>query len=283
MRVLISGAGIAGPTLAYWLFHYGHEPTLIERAPALRTGGYIVDFWGVGFDVAERMDLLPQIRQEGYMVREVRVVDNDGNVVSGFPVESVSRIAAGRYVSIPRGELAALICRKIDGAVETIFNSSIAEIEQKSGCVQVKFDSGHSRDFDVVIGADGLHSRVREIAFGQERQFERYLGYKVAAFQARGYRPRDELVYVMHTEVGQQIGRFAVHDDRTMFFFIFADPSPATPDDICSQKELLFRRFENSGWECPQILNALHSATDLYFDRVSQIKMGSDERSWTSG
>ncbi|MGB0011920.1 MAG: hypothetical protein WBQ03_09950 [Candidatus Sulfotelmatobacter sp.] len=85
MRVLISGAGIAGPTLAYWLAHYGFEPTLIETAPRLRTGGYVIDFWGAGFDVADRMGLLPEITRKGYVFQEVRVVDRSGKRVAGFP------------------------------------------------------------------------------------------------------------------------------------------------------------------------------------------------------
>jgi 2-polyprenyl-6-methoxyphenol hydroxylase-like FAD-dependent oxidoreductase len=280
MKILISGAGIAGPTLAYWLRYYGFEPMIVERAPKLRTGGYIIDFWGIGFDVAERMGLLPDIRREGYIAREVRVVGRRGNRVAGFPVESVSRITNGRYVSIPRGELAALIYRQIEDSVETLFNDSIAAIEPKPGCTQVKFASGRTREFDLVIGADGLHSQVRETAFGPECQFERYLGYKVAAFEASGYTPRNELVYVMHTEVSQQVGRFALRDDRTLFFFIFSDPSPSIPDHISAQKDLLHRRFSNSGWECPQILRALESTTELYFDRVSQIKMNG-ANSWS--
>jgi len=283
MRVLISGAGIAGPTLAYWLHRYGFEPTIVERAPKLRTGGYIIDFWGIGFDVAERMGLLQDIRREGYIVREVRVVGPDGKRVAGFSVESVARIANGRYVSIPRGDLAALIYRSIQDNVESIFNDSIAAIEPKPGLALVKFDSGRVREFDLVIGADGLHSRVREIVFGPEKQFERYLGYKVAAFEVPGYRPRDELVYVMHTDVGQQVGRFALRGDRTVFFFIFVDPSPAIPDDISNQKESLYRRFGNSGWECHHVLQALDSATDLYFDRVSQVKMEGAKTSWSRG
>lgn len=282
MRVLISGAGIAGPTLAYWLHQVGVEATVVERAPALRAGGYVIDFWGVGFDVAERMGLLPDIRREGYTVREVRVVGQDGKRVAGFSVDSITRIANGRYISIPRGELASLIYQKIEGSVETIFNDSIADIEHCPNCVQVRFDSGTTREFDTVIGADGLHSRVREIAFGPERQFERYLGYKVAAFEVPGYRPRDELVYLMHTEVGQQVGRFALRGDRTMFLFIFADPSPSIPDNTAAQKECLRERFGNSGWECPQILDALGSVNELYFDRVSQIRMGT-EKSWSRG
>lgn len=108
MRVLISGAGIAGPTLAYWLAHYGLEPTLIETAPSLRTGGYVIDFWGAGFDIADRMGALPEIRRQGYIIREVRVVDRNDKRVAGFPVEAFARMTQGRYVSLPRGELGAL-------------------------------------------------------------------------------------------------------------------------------------------------------------------------------
>jgi len=100
---------------------------------------------------------------------------------------------------------------------------SIAKIEQTTTTVRVSFEHGSERTFDLVIGADGLHSRTRQLAFGSDEQFEAYLGYKVAAFEAQGYRPRDELVYVMYTEVGQQVSRFAMRDDRTMFLFTFAD------------------------------------------------------------
>ena len=110
--------------------------------------------------------------------------------------------------------------------METIFGDSIAGIEQSENGVRVTFERGAARDFDLVVGADGLHSRVRELVFGPEDHFERYLGYKVAAFEVEGYRPRDELVYVLYTEVGQQVGRFTKRDDRTMFLFTFADATP---------------------------------------------------------
>jgi len=273
MRVLISGAGIAGPTLAYWLAQYGFEPTLLESAPALRTGGYVIDFWGAGFDVADRMGLLPEIRRKGYMVREVVAVNERGKRVSGFSVEVFSRITGGRYTSLPRGDLAAAIFASIDGRVETIFGDSVRAIAQTEKAVRVSFQSGTARDFDLVVGADGLHSRVRELVFGPESQFEKYLGYKVAAFEVPGYRPRDELVYVMYTEVGGQVSRFTMRGDRTMFLFIFADEDRAVPADVQAQKARLRDRFGKSGWECPQILDALDSAGDLYFDRVSQIRM----------
>ena len=189
----------------------------------------------------------------------------------------------GRFVSIPRGELAASIFGKIEGNVETIFGDSLDRIEQAGKGVEVTFQSGGTRQFDLVIGADGLHSRVRQLVYGEQSRFERYLGYKVAAFEVKGYRPRDELVYVMYTQVGQQVVRFAMRDDRTMFLFTFADKNITGVDTVEAQKAVLRERFGASGWECPEILQALDSCNDLYFDRVSQIQMEPQRGMWTRG
>ena len=149
--------------LAYWLAHYGLDPTIVEVSPKLRTGGYVIDFWGAGFDIAERMGLLPEIFRKGYRVREVRVVNRNGKRLAGFPVEALARITQGRFISLPRGELAASIFSKIEGKIETILDESVSRIEQSEKGVHVTFQRGGTRDFDLVIGADGLHSRVREL------------------------------------------------------------------------------------------------------------------------
>ena len=245
MRVLISGAGIAGPTLAYWLAHYGFTPTIIEAAPRLRTGGYVIDFWGAGYDIADRMGLLPEISRKGYVVQEVRAVGRSGQRLAGFPADAFSRMTHGRFVSLPRGELAASIFGKIEGNVETIFGDSLDRVEQTEKGVDITFESGETRQFDLVIGADGLHSRVRQLVYGEQSRFERYLGYKVAAFEVKGYRPRDELVYVMYTQVGQQVVRFAMRDDRTMFLFTFADKNITGVDTVEAQKSSFARALRS--------------------------------------
>src|SRR5688572_26729800 len=102
MRVVINGGGIAGPTLAYWLQRSGHVVLLVERAPGVRTGGYAIDFWGVGYDVAEQMGLLPRIHDLGYQVREVRFVNHRGRRTGGFSADVFSRMTEGRYTSLRR-------------------------------------------------------------------------------------------------------------------------------------------------------------------------------------
>lgn len=276
VRVAISGAGIAGPTLAYWLSRYGYEPTLIEKAPRLRAGGYVVDFWGGGYTVAERMGLRDQLHSTGYQVEEVRLVDQRGRRVGGFAVDVFRRNMNGRFTTVPRGDLAALLHQCIDGRVETLFGESISAIDQDSTGVQVAFESGRSGWFDLVIGAGGIHSPVRNLVFGPEAALAKDLGYRVAAFETVGYRRRDELVYLAYTMPGRMVARFAMRDDRTLFLFVFTTEHMAGPDprNLNETKSVLRRTFGEAGWECPEILRQLDVACDVYFDRVSQIVMG---------
>ncbi len=279
--ILISGIGIAGPTLAYWLGRYGYKATLIEQAPRLRTGGYVIDFWGLGFDVAERMGLLPTLQRDGNLYQELRFVDARGQRVGGFNADVFPTLTDGRYVSLPRGDLAALIYNSIKGDHEVIFGDSITAIEQDDDSVQVTFQHAPARRFDLVIGADGLHSEVRRLVFGSQDQFETYLGYMVAAFEVEGYRPRDEGYFVSYSAPGRQAGRLALDNDRTLFLLVFAaNQAPRIdPHDTNAQKRVLIAEFSEAGWECPQILAELENTNEFYFDRVSQIRMNS----WSRG
>lgn len=281
MRIAINGAGIAGPTLAYWLRKFDHDVLLVEQSPQLRSGGYIIDFWGVGYDIAEKMGVLPRVRELGYQVNEVRFVDDDGHKAGGFGVDVFRRATNGRFTSLRRSDLAATIYDTLDGTVDTIFGDSIAGIHEERDCVRVTFERAAARDVDLVIGADGLHSRVRQLAFGSDRDFEISLGYYVAAFEVDGYHPRDELVYVTHGVPGRQMSRFAMKDDKTMFLCVFRNQYMTTgfPGTEEERKAVLRDVFAGVGWECQRILEAMENVSDIYFDRVSQIRM----EQWSRG
>lgn len=276
MRIVINGIGVAGPALAYWLNKSGHEVLLVEEAPRLRTDGYIIDFWGIGYDIAERMGLIDDIRALGYQVREVRFVDRTGRKRGGFDVDVFDRMTNGRFTSVRRSDISATIYRALETQVETMFGDSIASIEDRGDRVRVCFDHAPAREVDLVIGADGLHSRVRRLVFGPDSDFETSLGYHVAAFEVDGYRPREELVYMSHDLPGRQISRFSLRDDKTMFLFIFRDKFITGHD---GPESVLRRVFAGAGWEWPAIEAAMKRATEIYFDTVSQIRMNR----WTKG
>ena len=181
-------------------------------------------------------------------------------------------------MSLARSDLARLLFEAARESTEVIFGNEIVGLRELDDGIEAQLKDG-TRRFDLVIGADGLHSAVRELTFGPQSRFEKHLGYGVAAFQADGYRPRDEDIYVMYGQPGRMVGRFSLHDDRTLFLFVFtADGAghPATPE---RQKAMLRARFGDDGWECPYILDALERSDDLYFDRVSQIRMDN----WSKG
>ena len=277
--VLISGIGVAGPTLAYWLGKSGFRPTLIEHAPQLRTGGYVIDFWGLGYDIAERMELIEDINRIGYHASEMRIVDDRGKRVTGFGTKVFRELTNGRFVTLGRSDLSRLLFEKAIGSTEVIFDDEIVGLQEQAGYVQVQFKHSGDRQFDLVIGADGLHSGVRSLAFGPQYQFERRLGYGVAAFEVHGYRPRDEDVYLMYGQPKRMVGRFTLHNNRTLFLFVFTADSNSLPTTLDLQKAALREKYSDGKWECPRILDELDRTPELYFDRVSLIKM----ESWSRG
>lgn len=273
--ILISGAGIAGPTVAYWLLHHGFEPTIVERAPAFREGGYIIDFWGIGFDVAEKMGLLPELRKRGYRANKVTILDSGGKKVGGFRTDILYANLKDRVLSIQRCDLASVIFEKIKSRVDVVFGDSITKLYEANEKVLVSFQNSPDRTFDLVIGADGLHSQVRKIAFGTHDRFVKNLGYHAAAFSVDNYRPRDPDSYTFYSVPRKQLARFALRDNRTVFFLIFSDKCLEQFRNIhsLSDSEKLDRIFRGMCIESDTALDAMHSSNDLYYDAVSQIRM----------
>ena len=281
MKVAINGAGIAGTALAYWLSNMGHEVQVFERAPALRTGGYVLNLWGVGYDAVERMGLLPSLLELQYQTDELRMVDSKGRTRGGYPSRVLQRLANQRIATLARGDIAAAIHGLLDGRVETVFGDSITTIEGDGVRARIGFEHGTPREVDLVIGADGLHSKVRRTAFGPQELYEHPMGCHVASFEVAGYRPRDEDLYVAHTAPGRYIARFPIRDDRTLFFMLARNEylPKSLPVSESGRKAALKDAYSGMGWECPAILSALDDVDGVYFDSISQIRM----EKWTQG
>ena len=217
------------------------------------------------------MGIEPAVRDAGYDVQCVRSVGSDGSTSAELGVEVFRRMIGNDFTSLPRGDLAAAIYRTIEDAVPTVFGDSITGVDQHPDLVRLSFENAPADDFDLVIGADGLHSNVRRLVFGPEERFEHYLGCKVAACMVDGYRGGgDPDAYVTYNTPGRQIGRFTLRGGRTMFLFVFRDEHD---NHGLTPKQQLHNQFDDAGWECRDILAAVDDVDDLFFDVVSQIRM----------
>lgn len=275
--VLISGASIAGPTLAYWLHRKGFRPTIVERAARVREGGAPVDLRGTALVVADRMGLLPRIRQASTDVRRMSFVDGSGRTVASVPMRAFQQVGE---VELMRGELAAILYEATRDDVEYLFGDSVRAMDQDAGGVAVTFDSGQQRRFDLVVGADGLHSAVRRLGFGAEHRFVRHLGYHVAFAPVRSDQAPDRGV-VLHNVPGKAVAlyRSGNHPYAGALFLFRGRELRYDHHDVAAQKRLLTAEFAGLGWRVPALLSEVTAADDFFFDSVSQVRM----TAWSHG
>jgi 2-polyprenyl-6-methoxyphenol hydroxylase-like FAD-dependent oxidoreductase len=268
-RVLISGASVAGPAMAFWLHRYGFQATIVERAPALRPGGYAIDFRGASLRVLERMGLLPEVQRRQTRIGAITMVDRNNRKIASMP----DGFTSGE-LEILRGDLAAIFHDATRDTTEYIFDDSIAAIEEGPVGVEVQFERGGRRKFDLVVGADGLHSKVRSLAFGKESDFVRYLGYYVSIFTIPNYLQLDHAGLYYGT-LGKKVGIFSggPPSEAKASFFFATELLDCARRDSAQQKEILREHFRQEGWEVPRLLEFLERAPDFYFDSVSQVKM----------
>lgn len=273
-NILVSGAGIAGLTLAYWLKKFGFNPTIVERSPQLRGGGYAIDFWGAGYDVAEKMNIVPDLNKADLNISEVAFVDEMNKRKGALNYSKLKRLMNHRAFTLLRSDLSKVIYLHLDKDVEIIFGDTISKIEQNEKEAIVSFHSGHVRSFDLVVGTDGLHSIVRKLVFGDESQFEKYYGYYTASFTIKNGISNDNL-FLLYNVPNKQSAIYSISEDESAAFFIFTSPKklPYNLYDVEKQKKLLRDEFENAGWKCAELLSKMDTAPDFYFDVVSQIQM----------
>ena len=271
-NVLISGAGPAGMMLAYWLGRHGFSPTVVERAPAPRDGGQAVDVRGAAIEVAGRTGILDELRRARTGTRGMSYVNSTGKSLASM--NAAFGVIDAADVEIVRGDLVRILHKATTDNVEYIFADSITGICQNADRVEVTFERAPSRVFDLVVGADGLHSNVRALVFGHESRFTHYLGLYLAIFTIPNDLGLDHW-QLIHAVPGKSVTITSARENteaRAIFFFA-SPPLDYDHHDTRQQQDILADAFSAEQWEVSRLLKAMRNAPDFYFDSASQIRM----------
>jgi 2-polyprenyl-6-methoxyphenol hydroxylase-like FAD-dependent oxidoreductase len=271
--VLISGAGIAGPALAFWLRRYGFTPTIVEIASGPRPGGQTVDVRGISRTVVERMGLMPAVLDRQLHERGLEYVRANGRRAAALPADLLDGAGPVAEIEILRGDLAKILYDATAADVEYLYGDSVDALDQDTSGVEVRFTSGLQRRFDLVVGADGVHSRVRRLAFGPEEEFVQHLGGYTSWFTVEAPEPLNHWMKIHSAPGGRWVGLRPDHDPRFAKALLSFRSPVVTYDrrDPAAQKALVRQRFEGLGWHTRHILDGLREADDFYLDSISKV------------
>lgn len=276
--VLVSGASVAGTAAAFWLGRHGHSVTVVERHRGPRPGGQAIDVRGPALGVLERMGLLAAAAKRRTQIRGSSVVDRDGNELSRDTEAAISGPTGGPIegpdIALLRDDLVELLYGASQWTAEYLFDDTITALDDRGAAVRVSFERAAPRDFDLVIGADGLHSNVRRLVFGPEDEFIERLGTHAAIFTVPNFLGLDYW-QMWHYGDSTMAGVYSARDNaeaRAMLGFMDAELRLDYRDTEAQFAELE-RRMAGEGWVRPQLLEYMRTAPDFYFDEMSQIKM----------
>ncbi|MBB1154363.1 FAD-dependent monooxygenase [Amycolatopsis dendrobii] len=278
MRILVCGAGIAGLAAANRLSALGNEVTLVERAPGPRPQGYMIDFFGPGYDAAEAMGALPAIKEAAYPISEAILLDAQGKRRSDIQFGQFARTVGGRLLSLLRPDLERALRTSLPAEVELRYDSGTVAVEDDGDRVAATLSDGSVLEADLLVGADGIHSTVRRLVFGDESRFLRYLGFHTAAFLFRS--PEIHAVadgrFCLTDTVGRQMGFYGLRAGTVAAFAVHRTPDPALPGDL---RESLLDTYGSLGWMVPEALRHCPPSGEIYYDQVAQIEMPA----WSKG
>ncbi len=278
MKAIICGAGIAGLSLAQRLTALHWDVVVIEKSPGPRSQGYMMDFFGPGYDAAEAMGALLRMKELGYEFEEVSYVDGSGRRRAGLDYAQFRRLMNGRLLTIMRSDLELALREQVLGAVDLRFGCSITQIENSPDGVHVTLTDRTALDADLLVGADGIHSTVRRMVFGPEEQFFRYLGFHTAAYHFDDphiYRQVKDSFCLTDT-TGRQMGFYGLRDGRIAVFTVHRTADPTRPEDA---QAAVRQAYSALGWVVPQALAKCPESSQVYYDQVAQI----DIPQWSRG
>lgn len=277
MKVVICGAGIAGLALARLLGRAGRQVVLIERAAALRDQGYLIDFFGPGFDAAEAMGLLPRLHELAYPVTEVSYVDRQGYQTTALDYRRLTATLGGRLLVLMRGDLAHVLHEGLGDEVELVFGQTVATVQQSPDELVVRLSGGAEHRADLLVGSDGIHSQVRRLVFGPDQDYLRYLGFHTGAYTFADAELHRKLGsrFLLTDSVNHQVGLYALRDGQVAVTATHRSSDPELPAD---PRVTLSRTHFDLGWLIPDVLEYCPDPPELYYDQVAQIEMATWHR-----
>ncbi|WIG17911.1 FAD-dependent oxidoreductase [Kocuria rosea] len=278
MRAVVCGAGIAGLSLAGCLGRRGWDVVVLERAPRPREQGYMMDFFGPGWDAAEAMGVLPAVLELGYRVERLSYVDDRGRDRAGLPFARFAHALDGHLVSVMRPDLERVLREHARGVAELRYGRRVVGVRQRPGGAGAVLDDGTVLDADLVVGADGVHSAVRRSAFGPEERFRRWLGLHSAAFVVDDPEAHRQVGdrFCLTDSIDRAMGFYGLRDGRLAVFAVHRAAAPSLPAD---PRETLRAVHGSLGWIVPRLLAACPGRDRLYYDQVVQVELPR----WSSG
>jgi 2-polyprenyl-6-methoxyphenol hydroxylase-like FAD-dependent oxidoreductase len=271
VRVLISGAGISGLTAAYWFEQSGHAAIVVEKAPAPRGEGYMIDFFSSGYDVAELMGILPDLEQLHYPISRLSFVKQNGEERFSIDYAALRKLFDDRHYNFMRGDLERVLLEEIRERVELRFGTTISGIRQSKDRVEATLSDGTVESVDLAIAADGLHSHLRALVLGDSNEFERFLGYASMAFIVDPIARLEPDAFYTLTEPHRQVSVYPIRGGKLATLFLHRTDdriSNMTPDQARSR---LYDVYGAMGWVVPEVLKGADHPS-FFFDDVTQVK-----------
>ncbi|SFS52919.1 2-polyprenyl-6-methoxyphenol hydroxylase [Marininema halotolerans] len=276
------GGGIAGLTLADGLHRMGHSVTIVEKSAKLRTEGFMIDFFGPGYEVAEEMGLQNDLEKIHYPIESLKFLSPEGEEKFSLSYQSsIRRMFQGKHYNFMRGNLERLLYDRVKGHVDFLFGTTIQSFEQDADHVNVTLSNGHSLPCDLLVGADGIQSRTRSLTFGEDPSSLHFLGYYTAAFilDKQGMDEKYRKSFYMLPRPNRQISVYPIDEGRLATFFVYRSPRLEEPITREVTARELRHHYGDLEWMVPELLSMVETASDLYFDEVSQVRLPK----WTKG